>query len=339
MNNVIFNDEMNDKILSGITKLYEAVSCTLGPSGRNVIISKDNGKPFITNDGVTIASSIELDDEIENIGASLIKEAAKKTNDTVGDGTTTTIVLTYELYRKGLELIKSGVNNITLAHEIERYKKEILKELKNRKRNCNTKNKIKQVSMIASKSEEIGNVISNVFNEIGFDNYIIVEDKVIDKCTYETINGMKLDFGYHIEGSIGENITKLNVYNAYVYTLEYISNINDLEMFMNNNKDIVIFCDDYENEILNDVHIIKKAKAIDGLKVNYRQHFNISGKDREIMYRIVEAEAGGENINGRMLVANVILNRCLNDSFPDTVKDVVFEKSQFSPVSAGKYGK
>ena len=103
MNNVIFNDEMNDKILSGITKLYEAVSCTLGPSGRNVIISKDNGKPFITNDGVTIASSIELDDEIENIGASLIKEAAKKTNDTVGDGTTTTIVLTYELYRKGLE--------------------------------------------------------------------------------------------------------------------------------------------------------------------------------------------------------------------------------------------
>ena len=100
MNNVIFNDEMNDKILSGITKLYEAVSCTLGPSGRNVIISKDNGKPFITNDGVTIASSIELDDEIENIGASLIKEAAKKTNDTVGDGTTTTIVLTYELYRK-----------------------------------------------------------------------------------------------------------------------------------------------------------------------------------------------------------------------------------------------
>ena len=218
MNNVIFNDEMNDKILSGITKLYVAVSCTLGPSGRNVIISKDNGKPFITNDGVTIASSIELDDEIENIGASLIKEAAKKTNDTVGDGTTTTIVLTYELYRKGLELIKSGVNNITLAHEMERYKKEILKELKNRKRNCNTKNKIKQVSMIASKSEEIGNVISNVFNEIGFDNYIIVEDKVIDKCTYETINGMKLDFGYHIEGSIGENITKLNVYNAYVYT-------------------------------------------------------------------------------------------------------------------------
>ena len=92
-----------------------------------------------------------------------------------------------------------------------------------------------------------------------------------------------------------------------------------------------------ENEILNDVHIIKKAEAIDGLKVNYRQHFNISGKDREIMYRIVEAEAGGENINGRMLVANVILNRCLNDSFPDTVKDVVFEKSQFSPVSDGRY--
>ena len=112
--------------------------------------------------------------------------------------------------------------------------------------------------MIASKSEEIGNVISNVFNEIGFDNYIIVEDKVIDKCTYETINGMKLDFGYHIEGSIGENITKLNVYNAYVYTLEYISNINDLEMFMNNNKDIVIFCDDYENEILNDLNDYNK---------------------------------------------------------------------------------
>ena len=258
MNNVIFNEEMNNKILSGITKLYEAVSCTLGPSGRNVIISKDNGKPFITNDGVTIASSIELDDEIENIGASLIKESAKKTNDTVGDGTTTTIVLTYELYRNGLELIKNGVNNITLAHEIERYKKEILKELTHQKRKCNTKNKIKQVSSIASKSEEIGNVISNVFDEIGFDNYITVEDKAIDKCTYEIINGMKLDFGYHIEGSIGENITKLNIYNAYVYTLEYISNISDLEMFINSNKDIVIFCDDYENEILNDLNDYNK---------------------------------------------------------------------------------
>ena len=258
MNNVIFNNEMNNKILSGITKLYEAVSCTLGPSGRNVIISKDNGKPFITNDGVTIASSIELDDEVENIGVSLIKESAKKTNDTVGDGTTTTIVLTYELYRNGLELIKNGVNNITLVHEIERYKKEILKELTHQKRKCNTKNKIKQVSSIASKSEEIGNVISNVFDEIGFDNYITVEDKVIDKCTYEIINGMKLDFGYHIEGSIGENITKLNIYNAYVYTLEYISNISDLEMFINSNKDIVIFCDDYENEILNDLNAHNK---------------------------------------------------------------------------------
>ena len=133
---------------------------------------------------------------------------------------------------------------------------------------------------------------------------------LVGACIFLSLTG-----ACHRKNAEAETIAAVKIENADSYMLN--------EILQQQNR---------ENEILNDVHIIKKAKAIDGLKVNYRQHFNISGKDREIMYRIVEAEAGGENINGRMLVANVILNRCLNDSFPDTVKDVVFEKSQFPTI-------
>ena len=255
MNNVIFDKEMNEKLLSGITKLYKAVSCTLGPNGRNVIISKDNGKPYITNDGVTIASSIELDDEIENIAVNLIKEAAKKTNETVGDGTTTTIILTYELYKRGLELIENGINPTILNESLLKYKKYIIDSLKKQKKNCKSKSKIKQVSSIASKDKNIGLVISELYEKVGFNNYIVIEDKVSEKIDFEIINGMKLDFGYHIESAIGENITKLELNNPLVcIEKNYINSIEELQNHMHNKKDIVIFCEDYDNEIINELN-------------------------------------------------------------------------------------
>ena len=255
MNNVIFDKEMNEKLLSGITKLYKAVSCTLGPNGRNVIISKDNGKPYITNDGVTIASSIELDDEIENIAVNLIKEAAKKTNETVGDGTTTTIILTYELYKRGLELIENGINPTILNESLLKYKKYIIDSLKKQKKNCKSKSKIKQVSYIASKDKNIGLVISELYEKVGFNNYIVIEDKVSEKIDFEIINGMKLDFGYHIESAIGENITKLELNNPLVcIEKNYINSIEELQNHMHNKKDIVIFCEDYDNEIIKEIN-------------------------------------------------------------------------------------
>ena len=255
MNNVIFDKEMNEKLLSGITKLYKAVSCTLGPNGRNVIISKDNGKPYITNDGVTIASSIELDDEIENIAVNLIKEAAKKTNETVGDGTTTTIILTYELYKRGLELIENGINPTILNESLLKYKKYIIDSLKKQKKNCKSKSKIKQVSSIASKDNNIGLVISELYEKVGFNNYIVIEDKVSEKIDFEIINGMKLDFGYHIESAIGENITKLELNNPLVcIEKNYINSIEELQNHMHNKKDIVIFCEDYDNEIIKEIN-------------------------------------------------------------------------------------
>ena len=255
MNNVIFDKEMNEKLLSGITKLYKAVSCTLGPNGRNVIISKDNGKPYITNDGVTIASSIELDDEIENIAVNLIKEAAKKTNETVGDGTTTTIILTYELYKRSLELIENGINPTILNESLLKYKKYIIDSLKKQKKNCKSKSKIKQVSSIASKDKNIGLVISELYEKVGFNNYIVIEDKVSEKIDFEIINGMKLDFGYHIESAIGENITKLELNNPLVcIEKNYINSIEELQNHMHNKKDIVIFCEDYDNEIIKEIN-------------------------------------------------------------------------------------
>ena len=255
MNNVIFDKEMNEKLLSGITKLYKAVSCTLGPNGRNVIISKDNGKPYITNDGVTIASSIELDDEIENIAVNLIKEAAKKTNETVGDGTTTTIILTYELYKRGLELIENGINPTILNESLLKYKKYIIDSLKKQKKNCKSKSKIKQVSSIASKDKNIGLVISELYEKVGFNNYIVIEDKESEKIDFEIINGMKLDFGYHIESAIGENITKLELNNPLVcIEKNYINSIEELQNHMHNKKDIVIFCEDYDNEIIKEIN-------------------------------------------------------------------------------------
>ena len=255
MNNVIFDKEMNEKLLSGITKLYKAVSCTLGPNGRNVIISKDNGKPYITNDGVTIASSIELDDEIENIAVNIIKEAAKKTNETVGDGTTTTIILTYELYKRSLELIENGINPTILNESLLKYKKYIIDSLKKQKKNCKSKSKIKQVSSIASKDKNIGLVISELYEKVGFNNYIVIEDKVSEKIDFEIINGMKLDFGYHIESAIGENITKLELNNPLVcIEKNYINSIEELQNHMHNKKDIVIFCEDYDNEIIKEIN-------------------------------------------------------------------------------------
>ncbi len=193
---ITFDEEARRSLESGMNKLADAVRVTLGPKGRNVVLDKKWGSPTITNDGVSIAKEIELEDPFERIGAELVKEVAKKTDDVAGDGTTTATVLAWALVHEGLRNVAAGANPMDLKRGIEAGTEAAVASLKAIARETETKSQIAQVASISAADPEIGELISEAIDKVGKDGVITVEEAQTFGLEIDLVEGMRFDKGY-----------------------------------------------------------------------------------------------------------------------------------------------
>ncbi len=194
---IMFGDEAWRKLEIGVTKVANAVKATLGPRGRNVVLEKKWGSPTITNDGVTIAKEIDLEDPFENMGAQLLKEVASKTNDIAGDGTTTATVLGQAIFKAGLKNVVAGANPMDIKRGVEKAVKVAVEKLKKDSKKVETREAISQVACISANNDsEIGNLIADAMEKVGKDGVITVEESKGIDTTLEVVEGMQFDKGY-----------------------------------------------------------------------------------------------------------------------------------------------
>jgi len=194
---ILFNEDARMALKKGIDKLAEAVRMTLGPRGRAVVIEKGYGAPQVTFDGVTVAKEIELENKFENLGAELIKQAADKTNDNVGDGTTTSVVLAHAMIDEGEKAIKEkGFNVIQLAEELKMAADVAMKHLEAQRESINDNKKVEEVATLSAKDNTVGKLIAQVMDKIGKEGVVTIEDSNTTANSYEVVEGMQFDRGY-----------------------------------------------------------------------------------------------------------------------------------------------
>ncbi|MBZ9577440.1 chaperonin GroEL [Patescibacteria group bacterium] len=263
-----FQEEARKKIKTGADKLADAVKVTLGPKGRNVVLDKGFGTPTITNDGVTIAKEIELEDKIENLGAEILKEVAEKTNDVAGDGTTTAVVLAQAIVSEGLKNVAAGANPLALRRGIEKGVERVVEELKKMAKKITTKEEIAQVATISAESKEIGNLIAEVMDEVGKDGVITVEESKTFGLEKEIVKGLQFDQGY-ISPYMITNAERMEaVYEDpfILVTDKKISSINEIvpvleKIAQKGKKELVIIAEDIEGEALATL-VVNKLRGI-----------------------------------------------------------------------------
>lgn len=247
--------EARQKLKSGIDKVANAVKITLGPKGKNVVLDRKYTTPLITNDGVTIAKEIELDDPFENIGANLIKEVSIKTNDLAGDGTTTACVLASSIIDEGLKNIASGANPIMLRKGIEKAVDVVIKHLKEISKPISSEQEITQIASISAGSEEIGDLISEAFKKVGKDGVITIEESKTSQTNLKVAQGLEFERGYISPYMVSPNSNAANLENAYILvTDKKLTNLTDLlpilEKVMQTGKSLLIIAEDIDGEVL-----------------------------------------------------------------------------------------
>lgn len=253
-----FNEDARAALKKGIDTLAEAVRMTLGPRGRAVVVEKGYGAPQVTFDGVTVAKEIELEEKYENLGAEFIKQAADKTNDNVGDGTTTSVVLAHSLIEEGEKVVnEKGFNVIRLAEELRSQSEEIIKELEAQKEEINDNKKIQEVATLSAKDPEIGRLIAEVMAKIGKEGVVTVEDSNTIGNSYEMVEGMSFDRGYLSQYMISnqERMEAVLENPLVLVTDKKISSLNELlpvleKIIQNGKKELFIIADDVEGEAL-----------------------------------------------------------------------------------------
>ncbi|OXM13755.1 chaperonin GroEL [Paenibacillus herberti] len=249
-----FSEDARRGMLRGVDALANAVKVTLGPKGRNVVLEKKFGSPLITNDGVTIAKEIELEDPFENAGAQLVKEVATKTNDVAGDGTTTATVLAQAIIREGLKNVTAGANPIVLRKGIEKAVRAAVEELKNISKPIEGKHSIAQVAAISSGDEEVGQLIAEAMEKVGNDGVITVEESKGFYTELEVVEGMQFDRGYVSPYMITDTDKMEAVLDSpyILITDKKISNIQEilpvLEKVVQSGKQLLIIAEDVEGE-------------------------------------------------------------------------------------------
>lgn len=193
---IFYEETARKKMKAGVDKLADAVKITLGPKGRNVVLDKGFGVPMITNDGVTVAKEIELEDKAENLGAEIVKEVAEKTNEVAGDGTTTAVILAQAIIAEGLKNVAAGADPMALKRGIEKAGQAVIVHLKKMAKPISDKIEISQVATIAAGDPEIGNLIAEVMNEIGKDGVVTIEESQTFGLQKEIVKGLQFDKGY-----------------------------------------------------------------------------------------------------------------------------------------------
>ena len=253
---IIYGEEARKALLGGINKLADTVKITLGPKGRNVVLDKKFGAPLITNDGVTIAKEVELEDPFENMGAQLVKEVATKTNDVAGDGTTTATLLAQALIREGMKNVTAGANPMVLRKGIQKATETAVEAIeKNSKKVSGTKD-IARVAAVSSASEQIGNLIADALEKVTSDGVITVEESKTAETYSEVVEGMMFDRGYITPYMVTDTDKMVAVIDdAYILiTDKKISNIQEilplLEQIVQSGKKLVIIAEDIEGEAL-----------------------------------------------------------------------------------------
>ena len=254
---VVFQDEARQKLKKGIDILAQAVATTLGPKGRNVALERKFGGPSITHDGVSVAKEIELKDPFENMGAQLLKEAATKTNDIAGDGTTTSTVLAHAMVTEGLKALAAGANAMLLKRGIEAAAKKVSEHLKEQAIEIKTKEQMAHVAAISAQDEEIGKLIADVFDKVGNDGVITVEESKGLEFEVEYVEGMQFDRGY-ISPYFVTDPEKMEAVIENPYILVYdkkISAAQDIiplleKLLQIGKRDLVVIAEDVEGEAL-----------------------------------------------------------------------------------------
>ncbi|MGT2683250.1 chaperonin GroEL [Streptococcus porci] len=251
-----FSADARAAMVRGVDILADTVKVTLGPKGRNVVLEKAFGSPLITNDGVTIAKEIELEDHFENMGAKLVSEVASKTNDIAGDGTTTATVLTQAIVREGLKNVTAGANPIGIRRGIEKAVATAVEELKAIAQPVANKEAIAQVAAVSSRSEKVGEYISEAMERVGKDGVITIEESRGMETELEVVEGMQFDRGYLSQYMVTDNEKMVaDLENPFILiTDKKISNIQDilplLEEILKTNRPLLIIADDVDGEAL-----------------------------------------------------------------------------------------
>ena len=262
-----YGDEARRARQAGVDKLADTVKITLGPKGRNVLLSKTFGSPMITNDGVTIAREIELEDAVENMGAQLVKEVATKTNDVAGDGTTTATLLAQIIIREGFKNVAAGANPMVLKRGIAGAVDVAVDEIKRLSQEVSTSDSIANVASVSAADEEIGGLIAEAMDKVGKDGVITVEESKSMGTTLDVVEGMQFDRGYFSPYMVTdtEKMEAVSENPFILITDKKINNIQELlpilEQVVQAGRKLFIICDDLEGEALATI-IVNKLKGV-----------------------------------------------------------------------------
>ena len=266
---ILFNEDARVALKKGIDKLADAVRMTLGPRGRAVVIEKSYGAPQVTFDGVTVAKEIDLKDKYENLGAEFLKQAANKTNDNVGDGTTTSVVLAQAMIDEGEKIIREkGFNVIQLAEELKKASEVIIKKLEDQKELLSDNKKIQEVATLSAKDKSIGELIAKVMEKVGREGVVTIEDSNTIGNSFEIVEGMQFDRGYVSQYMVtNQERMEAELEDPYILVTDRkISSINELlpileKVVQSGKKELFIIADEVEGEALATL-VVNKLRGI-----------------------------------------------------------------------------
>lgn len=297
---IAYSADARKKMKAGIDMVADAVKVTLGPKGRNVILDKGYGEPTITNDGVSIAKEIELKDKFENLGASLIKQVANKTNDVAGDGTTTSTVITQAIVREGLKFVETGINPVGIRRGMEAAKNEVVAVLKKNSKKISSKEEIAQVATISAESREMGEMIAEVMEEVGKDGVITIEESQTFGLSKEVVEGMNFDKGYVSPYMVtNADSQTAEIENASILiTDKKISSIDEIrpiveKLAQSGKKEMVIIAEDVDGEALALLVLNKLRGALNILAIKAPEF----GDNRKAMLEDIAVLTGAQVIS------------------------------------------
>ena len=293
-----YGEDARRRILNGVNKLADTVKVTLGPKGRNVVLDKNFGAPLITNDGVTIAKEIELEDRFENMGAQIVKEVSEKTNDVAGDGTTTATVLAQKMIKEGVKNVAAGSDPMAIKRGMDKMTEKAVEELKKMSSPVKGRDDIARVASISANNEEVGNLIADAMEKVSTNGVITIEESKTSSTELNVVEGMQFDKGY-VSPYMVTDTEKMtaDVDNPYILiTDKKISNIQEilplLESIMKMSGKLVIICDDVEGEALSTLVLNKLRGVLNVVAVKAPGY----GDKRKAMLQDIAILTGGDVI-------------------------------------------
>jgi len=332
---IVYNTDARQKLADGVDKLSKAVVTTLGPFGRNVIIEKENELPQSTKDGVTVAKSIKLKDPIENIGAEIVKQAAIRSANTAGDGTTTTTLLANTMVKEGLSKVRAGANAVEIKKGIDKAVKQVVKALKENSKDISAEEQLKQVATISSNNDEFtGNLIATALEKVGRDGVVAIEESKTGETTLEVVEGIQFDRGYKSPYFVTNNGTMQAVLDD-PYILIYDGRIlaaaellNVLQKVNSENKSLLIVAEDIDGEALATL-IVNKMRGIVKVAAVKAPDF---GERRTLLLEDLAIVTGGQVISKEKGLKLDKLNVAQLSTYLGKARTVTVEKEKTTVV-------